>query len=83
MTIKLLVDTDDECMWSIDVLSSLARYTFVQKRFFEPFQFISGGGNPIKQGSKSKLTAFIVIQDTELKEIDTVHGKLDFMIHRD
>lgn len=79
MTIKLPVDTDDECMWAIDVLSSLARYTFVQKRFFEPFQFISGGGNPIKQDSKSKLTAFIVIQDTELKEIDTLHGKLDFM----
>lgn len=79
MTIKIPANTDDECMWVIDVLSNLARYTFTKERFFEPFQYISGGGNSIKENSGSKLTAFMVVEDTELKGIDTEHGRLDFM----
>ena len=77
MTMKLPADTD--YMWTLDVLSILARYTFTQSKFFEPFQYIYGSKNPIKMGSKTKLTSFIVVQDTELKEVDTLHGKLDFM----
>ena len=77
MTIKLPADI--EYMWAIDMLSHLARYTSTKKSYFEPFQYISGGGNPIKAGSDSKLTALIVVQDTELKETETLHGKLDFM----
>jgi len=77
MTMKLPADTD--YMWAIDMLANLARYTFTQRRFFEPFQFISGGGNPIKPDSESRLTALYTVQDTELKEVDTLHGRLDFI----
>jgi len=79
MTIKLPMCADSECMWAIDVLSSLAKYTFTQGRYFEPFECISGSGNPIKIGSGSKLTAFIATKDTELEEVNTIHGKLDFI----
>lgn len=79
MTIKLPVETSDECMWAISVLGNLARYTFKSGRWFEPLQFVSGGGEPIKIGSDSKITALIIVEDTEVKGIDTVHGRVDFM----
>ena len=79
MTMKLAADTNDECLWAIDMLSNLARYTYTKSVFFQPFEYIAGNGAPIKTDSNSKLTALIVVQDTELKEIDTIHGKLDFM----
>ena len=77
MTMKLPTNTD--YMWAIDLLANLARYTFTQRQFFEPYQFISGGGNPIKADSASKLTALYTVQDTELKEVITLHGKLNFI----
>lgn len=79
MTIKLPVVETEECMWAISMLANLARYTFKSGRWFEPFQFIAGNGQPIKIGSDSKITALIIVKDTELSSIDTVHGKVEFM----
>ena len=79
MTIKLPVVETEECMWAISMLANLARYTFKSGRWFEPFQFIAGNGQPIKIGSDSKITALIIGKDTELSSIDTVHGKVEFM----
>ena len=41
MTIKLPVETSEECQWAISMMSNLARYTFTQERWFEPLQFIA------------------------------------------
>ncbi len=66
-------------MWALDIFANLARYTYTQKRFFEPLQIIGGNGTPIKIGSASKITALLVVQDTEAEGIDTVHGRVDFL----
>jgi len=79
MTIKQPPCAEEDYMWAIDMLSNLARYTFKSKRFFEPFQYVSGGGNPIRIGSSSKLTGLLVVPDTELEGTDTLHGRLDFL----
>ena len=79
MTIRLPLCSESEYMWAIDMLGNLARYTFTSQRFLEPLQYISGGGNPIKVGSNSKLTGLLVIMDPELPGTDTVHGRLDFL----
>ena len=79
MTIKLPACEEADYMWAIDMLANLARYTFTSKRFFEPYQYISGGGNPIKVGSDSKLTGLLIVPDTELAGADTIHGHLNFM----
>lgn len=79
MTIKLKEDSNEECMWAIDLLSNLARYTYTQKRFFEPMQFISGNGTSIHIGVESDITALFVVHDTEAKGINTIHGKVDFI----
>ncbi|MCL2300343.1 MAG: suppressor of fused domain protein [Firmicutes bacterium] len=79
MTIRLPMCEEADFMWAIDMLANLARYTFTSKRFFEPFQYISGGGNPIKVGSDSKLTGLLIVSDPALPGTDTVHGRLDFL----
>jgi hypothetical protein len=79
MTIRLPHCEEAGFMWAIDMLANLARYTFTSKRFLEPMQYISGGNNPIKVGSDSKLTGLLVVADPELPGTDTPHGRLDFL----
>ena len=78
MTIKLKADNDD-CMWAMDMLGNLARYTYSSERFFEPYQYIQGNGSSICKDKESKLTALFIVNDTELNTIDTVYGKTDFL----
>ena len=35
MTIKLRENSAEDCLWSLDMLSNLARYTYTTERFFE------------------------------------------------
>lgn len=78
MTMKLAGTDPTENLWALDSLSHLARYTWTQKRWFEPYQFISGGGQPLRVGSDSLLTSYLVVADTEVAGVDSVHGRLDF-----
>jgi hypothetical protein len=63
MTIKIKKHSNEECMWAIDVLSNLARYTITQKRFFEPLQFIAGNGTALHIGVESAITALLIVND--------------------
>ncbi|AZB41503.1 suppressor of fused domain protein [Bacillus sp. FJAT-42376] len=79
MTIKLYEESSEECMWAIDLLSNLARYTFTQKRYFEPFQYIGGNVTSIHIGEESAITGLLVVPDTEAGGVDSVHGRVDFL----
>ena len=79
MTIKLKEDRPEDCLWAIDMLSNLARYTYKSERFFEPEQFIQGNGTSINAGTESMITALITIEDTTAKAQDSVHGKVEFI----
>lgn len=79
MTMKVRADGPDDCRWAVDSMSILGRYTYTSKRWFEPFQFISGQGKPLRIGSDTLLTSYLVVPDTEIAGIDTVHGRVDFL----
>ncbi|EGD46157.1 Suppressor of fused domain [Ruminiclostridium papyrosolvens DSM 2782] len=79
MTIKLKEDSNEDCMWAINMLSNLARYTYTKKRFFEPMQFVAGNGTSLHIGVESAITALFIVNDTESEGIDTVHGRVEFM----
>lgn len=79
MTIKLAEKDNENCMWAIDMLGNLARYTFTKKQFFEPEQYVAGDGKSICQGRESAITALVIVNDTELEGVDTVYGRLDFL----
>lgn len=79
MTFKLKEQNTDACLWAMDMLSNLARYTYEKEAYFEEFQYISGDGTPLKKKSKSKLTALFCIQDPELNSLNTLYGKTEFI----
>lgn len=79
MTIKLKEETSEDCLWAIDMLANLARYTYTQKRFFEPFQFIAGNGTSLHIGMESQITALMTVYDTEAQTQDTIYGKTEFI----
>ncbi|GAB3938643.1 hypothetical protein GCM10029976_053440 [Kribbella albertanoniae] len=79
MTMKVRADRPDECHWAINSLGNLARYTYTSKNWFEPFQFLSGQGQPLRTDSDTLLTSYVLAPDTEVPGIDTVHGRVDFI----
>ncbi|MBB3111032.1 hypothetical protein FHS18_003100 [Paenibacillus phyllosphaerae] len=79
MTMKLKEDSIEECLWAINMLSNLAYYTYTQERDLEPLQFVAGRGTSIRTDIESAITALLLVNDTEVEGIDTVHGKVDFV----
>lgn len=79
MTMKLKEDSAEDCIWAINVLSNLARYTYQSKRFFDPGECVPGDGTPLHIGTDSKITGLITVEDTSAKALDTLHGKLAFV----
>lgn len=78
MTAKVAAHSSEEALWMVDLMSNLARYTFTAKRFFQPYDTVTGGA-PIRQGSDTALTSLLVVPDTEVAGVDSVHGRLDFL----
>lgn len=78
MTIKLKEKAED-CLWAIDMLSNLARYTYTQNKFFLPYQYIAGNGSSLHIGTDSAITALITVSDTEALTQDSVYGKTEFI----
>ena len=79
MTMKLPCENANDCLWAIDLLGNLGRYTYSKGSWFEPGHFMSNMGQPIKSGSDSLLTAILAVEDTEAKGIDTIYGRVDFL----
>ena len=79
MTIKLKEETEDDCMWALNMLGNLARYTYRSERYFEPGQFVKGDGTSLHAGTESLITALLVVEDTEAKPQQSVYGKTEFM----
>lgn len=79
MTMKLKETEAEDCLWAMDMLSNLARYTYTQERYFEPYQYIAGNGSSLHIGTESAITALITVPDTEAQPQDTVYGKTEFI----
>jgi hypothetical protein len=79
LTLKVRADSVEDCHWAAGSLGNLARYTATTKRWFEPYQFIGGGTDPLRVGSDTALTSYLVVPDTEVPGIATVHGRVDFL----
>ena len=78
MTMTLLDDDIDNCLYAAGLLSNVARYTYHTKKFFEPYHVIGCSGS-INTDVESKLTALLAVEDTEIQGVDTVYGRTDFI----
>ena len=79
MTMKLKEKDSANCMWAIDMMSNLARYTYKTGRFFEPNQDVKGNGTSLRIGSDSLITALLLVKDTEAEPQMSVYGKTEFI----
>lgn len=79
MTMKLAEKDIESCLWAANLLSSLARYTYTQERYFEPFQYIAGSGGSICPNRESKITALLTVADTEAQPTETIYGRTEFI----
>lgn len=78
MTMKLLDDDLNNCLYAADLLSNIARYTYNTEKYFEPYHFINCNGS-INAAIESNITAILAVEDTEIKGVDTVYGRTDFI----
>ncbi len=82
MTIKLKDIAPKDCVWAMNMLGNLARYTFQSQSWFEPGQYVGSAKNPesINLGDPdSKITSLLITEDTEVKGRDTIYGELKFL----
>ena len=82
MTIKLKDTAPKDCVWAMNMLGNLARYTFQSQSWFEPGQYVGSAKNPesINLGAPdSKITSLLITEDTEVKGRDTIYGELKFL----
>lgn len=79
MTMKLKETDYESCMWAIDMMLNLARYTYKTERFFEPNQYVKGDGTSLHTGTESLITSLLLIHDTEVKPQMSVYGKTEFI----
>ena len=82
MTIKLKDEEPENCVWAMNMLGNLARYTFKSERWFEPNQYVGSANEPqsLNLGKpESKITALLITNDTEVKGRQTIYGELAFL----
>lgn len=79
MTIKLKEESPEDCLWAMDMLSNLARYTYTSERYYDPEQCVANNGSSLHAGTDSLITALITVNDTSASELDTLHGKVGFI----
>ena len=82
MTIKLKGEQPENCVWAMNMLGNLARYTFQSERYFEPNQYVGSAKNPESinlSKPESKITSLLIINDTELPTRQTIYGELAFL----
>ncbi|MCQ2465201.1 MAG: suppressor of fused domain protein [Oscillospiraceae bacterium] len=79
MTIKLKEESEEECLWALEMLGNLARYTYKSENYFTSGDCIPGDGSPLHTDTDSKITALLAVKDTSANDIDTVHGKVEFI----
>ena len=79
MTIKLKESRPEDCLWALDMLSNLARYTYTTERFFEAGECVPGNGTSLHMGTDSLITALVTVNDTSAQTLDTVHGRVEFI----
>ena len=82
MTIKLKDEAPDQCVWAMNMLGNLARYTFQSEKWFEPGQYVGSAQSPqsLNLGKpESRITALLITNDTEIPTRQTIYGELAFL----
>jgi hypothetical protein len=64
--------------WPSSLMQNLAKYVFQTGNYFDDYHSIPTN-SPIRLESDTELRAIVFVTDSQLGEIDTVHGKVKFL----
>lgn len=78
LTFRLKKSGDENVGWAINFLQNIAKYVFTSGNYFEPFH-VFPANSPIRLEYDTQITAVAFVLDPELGEIDTPHGKVQFL----
>ena len=76
--VKPYAEDPDGPIWAANMIQNIARYVFESGKWFEPYHWLNAGG-PLRQDTDTRLVALAFVLDPELGEIDSPHGKLQFI----
>ena len=82
MTIKLMGEDPQNCVWAMNMLGNLARYTFKSENWFEPGEYVGHLKDPQSinlSKPESMITSLLVTNDTEIRSRQTIYGELAFL----
>ncbi|WP_433331502.1 suppressor of fused domain protein [Spirillospora sp. CA-294931] len=72
-------DEDTPPVWAANVLQNLGRYVFNSGNWFEPGHHMNVNGPIRAEDENCLLHAVAFVEDAELGEIDTPHGRVQFL----
>lgn len=80
LTFRLKPFKDDEELpgWAASLMQNLAKYVFQTGNYFDDYHYIPTN-SPIRLETDTELKAIVFVTDTQLSEIETVHGKVKFL----
>ncbi len=79
MTMKLKEENPEDCIFALNILGNIARYTYDTENYYDPEECVPGNGTSLRVGTDSAITALITVYDTTAQGKDTVHGRVDFI----
>lgn len=82
MTFKVKNAEPQSCIWAMNMLGNLARYTFQSERWFEPGQYVGTAKDPqsLNLGDPdSRITSLLIVNDAEIPTRQTIYGELAFL----
>lgn len=78
ITFRLKKSGDESVGWAINFLQNIAKYVFTSGNYFEPLH-VFPANSPIRLGYDTEIMAVAFVQDPALGEINTPHGKVQFL----
>ena len=69
---------DNGPTWVFQLIQNIARYVFKSGKWFEPYHYMPANGQ-IRTDSDTTLRGLVFLLDPELGEINTPHGKVQFL----
>lgn len=79
MTFRVKEKNPENCLWAMNMLGNLARYTNQTGNCFYAGDYVIGDGSPLHIGSDSLITSLLIVNDVKARTLNTVHGKLEFL----
>lgn len=79
LTMKVDEKKASDARWALDILSAVAKFAFTKKQHLVPYQIILGDDIGISSYTESQVRALFLIPDTEVKSIETVYGRVQFL----